>query len=72
MCLRVRRLDEERMTREGAEIRLRLQEDQLAELQEELRRVSENSPRSDSLQMVLTFCTIAHRANTLICLAAYL
>ncbi|XP_035476782.2 cingulin isoform X1 [Scophthalmus maximus] len=44
-------LDEERMTREGAEIRLRLQEDQLAELQEELRRVSENSPRSDSLQM---------------------
>ncbi|KAF0024566.1 hypothetical protein F2P81_023368 [Scophthalmus maximus] len=44
-------LDEERMTREGAEIRLCLQEDQLAELQEELRRVSENSPRSDSLQM---------------------
>uniref|UniRef100_A0A4W6FB54 Cingulin b n=1 Tax=Lates calcarifer TaxID=8187 RepID=A0A4W6FB54_LATCA len=34
----------------GAESRLRLQEDQLAELQEELRRVSENSPHSDSLQ----------------------
>ncbi|XP_071357242.1 cingulin isoform X2 [Trachinotus anak] len=43
-------LAEERMVREGAECRLRLQEDQLAELQEELRRVSENSPHSDSLQ----------------------
>ncbi|XP_044028557.1 cingulin isoform X3 [Siniperca chuatsi] len=43
-------LAEERMAREGAESRLRLQEDQLAELQEELRRVSENSPHSDSLQ----------------------
>ncbi|XP_070702799.1 cingulin isoform X2 [Pempheris klunzingeri] len=42
-------LAEERMAREGAESRLRLQEDQLAELQEELRRVSENSPHSDSL-----------------------
>ncbi|XP_059206121.1 cingulin isoform X2 [Centropristis striata] len=40
----------ERMAREVAESRLRLQEDQLAELQEELRRVSENSPHSDSLQ----------------------
>ncbi|TNN40835.1 Cingulin [Liparis tanakae] len=39
-------LAEERMAREGAESRLRLQEDQLAELQEELRRVSENSPLS--------------------------
>ncbi|XP_029299639.1 cingulin isoform X2 [Cottoperca gobio] len=44
-------LAEERMAREKAESRLRLQEDQLAELQEELRRVSENSPHSDSLQM---------------------
>ncbi|KAM9340015.1 cingulin [Symphorus nematophorus] len=43
-------LAEERMSRELAESRLRLQEDQLAELQEELRRVSENSPHSDSLQ----------------------
>ncbi|XP_067468803.1 cingulin isoform X1 [Thunnus thynnus] len=43
-------LAEERMAREGAESRLRLQEDQLAELQEELRRVSENSPHSDSLE----------------------
>ncbi|XP_023265680.1 cingulin-like isoform X1 [Seriola lalandi dorsalis] len=43
-------LAEERMAREGAESRLRLHEDQLAELQEELRRVSENSPHSDSLQ----------------------
>ncbi|XP_019119704.1 cingulin isoform X1 [Larimichthys crocea] len=44
-------LAEERMSREMAECRLRLQEDQLAELQEELRRVSENSPGSESLQM---------------------
>lgn len=43
-------LAEERMAREAAESRLRLQEDQLAGLQEELRRVSEISPRSDSLQ----------------------
>uniref|UniRef100_A0A3Q1GAC8 Cingulin b n=1 Tax=Acanthochromis polyacanthus TaxID=80966 RepID=A0A3Q1GAC8_9TELE len=43
-------LAEERMAREGAESRLRLQEDQLAGLQEELRRVSENSPHSDSLE----------------------
>ncbi|XP_067354439.1 cingulin isoform X1 [Channa argus] len=43
------KLAEERMAREGAESRLRLQEDQLAELQEELRRVSENYPHSDSL-----------------------
>lgn len=40
----------ERMSRERAESRLRLQEDQLAELQEELRRVSENPPHPDSLQ----------------------
>ncbi|XP_034747042.1 cingulin isoform X2 [Etheostoma cragini] len=44
-------LAEERIAREGAESRLHLQEDQLAELQEELRRVSENSPHSDSLQL---------------------
>ncbi|XP_026156781.1 cingulin isoform X2 [Mastacembelus armatus] len=43
-------LAQERIAREGAESRLRLQEDQLAELQEELRRLSENSPHSDSLQ----------------------
>ncbi|XP_019957581.2 cingulin isoform X2 [Paralichthys olivaceus] len=43
-------LAEERLVREGAETRLRLQEDLLAELQEDLRRVSENSPYSDSLQ----------------------
>ncbi|KAK5911040.1 hypothetical protein CgunFtcFv8_005252 [Champsocephalus gunnari] len=43
-------LAKERMAREGAESRVRLQEDQLAELQEDLRRVSENSPHSDSLQ----------------------
>lgn len=35
------------MAREGAESRLRLQDDQLAELQEELRRASENSPHSE-------------------------
>lgn len=48
----VHRLAKERMSRDVAESRLRLQEDQLAELQEELRRVSENS--SDSLQTVIT------------------
>ena len=48
------------MSREGAETRLRLQEDLLAELQEDLRRVSENSPYSDSLQTVLTFSTHTH------------
>ncbi|XP_075995441.1 cingulin isoform X2 [Genypterus blacodes] len=41
---------EERMAREGAESRLRQQEDVLAMLQEELRTVSEN-PHPDSLQM---------------------
>ncbi|XP_055013648.1 cingulin isoform X2 [Boleophthalmus pectinirostris] len=40
----------ERMSREAAESRLRLQEDQLAGLQEELRRVSEFAPPSDSIQ----------------------
>ncbi|XP_028317133.1 cingulin isoform X2 [Gouania willdenowi] len=43
-------LAEERMARDKADSRVRLQEDQLAELQEELRRVSENGPQSDSLQ----------------------
>uniref|UniRef100_A0A3Q3R5Y1 Myosin tail domain-containing protein n=1 Tax=Monopterus albus TaxID=43700 RepID=A0A3Q3R5Y1_MONAL len=43
-------LQQERTAREGAESRLHVQEDQLAELQEELRRFSENSPHSDSLQ----------------------
>ncbi|XP_061753439.1 cingulin isoform X3 [Nerophis ophidion] len=41
---------EERITREMCESRMRLQEDQLAELQEELRRVSERAPPSDSLR----------------------
>lgn len=41
------------MSTEVAESRLRLQEDQLAELQEELRRISENSTHSDSMQAVL-------------------
>nr|XP_043908851.1 cingulin isoform X2 [Solea senegalensis] len=43
-------LAQERMARELAETRQRLLEDQLAELQEDLRRFSENSPHSDSLQ----------------------
>ncbi|XP_051948243.1 cingulin-like isoform X2 [Xyrauchen texanus] len=42
-----------RMDREGAESRLRHQEDQLAQLQEELRRMSENSPQSDTIQLDL-------------------
>lgn len=42
------------MDRERAESRLRLQEDELAHLQEELRRMSENSPQSDTLQLVCT------------------
>lgn len=46
------RLAAERLSREVAESRLRLQEDQLAQLQEELRRVSENAPQSDSFQTV--------------------
>lgn len=48
ILMHVCRLDEERMARGKAETRLHLQEDQLAELQEELRRVSENLPPSDS------------------------
>uniref|UniRef100_A0A668A2Q8 Cingulin b n=1 Tax=Myripristis murdjan TaxID=586833 RepID=A0A668A2Q8_9TELE len=43
------KLAELRMAREGAESRVRQQEDQLAELQEELRRLSESSPHTDSL-----------------------
>lgn len=43
-------LTEERMSREAAESRLRLQEDQLAGLQEELRRVSELTPPSEGTQ----------------------
>lgn len=43
-------LAEERIAREIAESRLHMLEDQLAELQEELRRVSENSCHSDSMQ----------------------
>lgn len=51
------------MARELAESRLRLQEDQLAELQEELRRVAENSPHSHSLQTVLPFCTTTDKTE---------
>lgn len=40
------------MDREVAESRLRQQEDQLAQLQEELRRMMENSPQSDTMQLV--------------------
>ncbi|CAL8295050.1 unnamed protein product [Merluccius merluccius] len=43
-------LAEGRMAREAAESTVRQQEDQLAGLQEELRRISEGSPLSDSLQ----------------------
>uniref|UniRef100_A0A3Q3D3J0 Cingulin b n=1 Tax=Hippocampus comes TaxID=109280 RepID=A0A3Q3D3J0_HIPCM len=43
-------LTEERLGREMAESRLRLQEDQLAELQEALRRVSETASHPDSLR----------------------
>ncbi|XP_067217431.1 cingulin isoform X2 [Chanodichthys erythropterus] len=42
-----------RMDREVAESRLRQQEDQLAQLQEELRRMMENSPQSDTMQLDL-------------------
>ncbi|XP_039534517.1 cingulin isoform X1 [Pimephales promelas] len=42
-----------RMDRELVESRLRQQEDQLAHLQEELRRMSENSPQSDTMQLDL-------------------
>lgn len=40
-------LAEGRMAREGAESAVRQQEDQLAEMQEELRRISEGSPHGD-------------------------
>uniref|UniRef100_A0A1A8RP54 Cingulin b n=1 Tax=Nothobranchius rachovii TaxID=451742 RepID=A0A1A8RP54_9TELE len=43
-------LSAERIDKELAESRLHLQEDQLAQLQEELRRVSDNLPQSDSFQ----------------------
>lgn len=43
-----------RMDREAAESRLRQQEDQLAQLQEELRRTLEISPQSDTMQLVRT------------------
>lgn len=46
------RLVELRLEKEGAESRFHQQEDQLAQLQEELRRVSESTPQTDSLQMV--------------------
>ena len=56
------------MAREGAESRVRLQEDQLAELQEDLRRVSENSPHSDSLQTVLTLLDTEKHDLSSVCL----
>ncbi|KAJ3608800.1 hypothetical protein NHX12_023330 [Muraenolepis orangiensis] len=43
----VLKLAEGRMAREGAESAVRQQEDQLAEMQEELRRISEGSPHGD-------------------------
>ncbi|XP_056438452.1 cingulin isoform X2 [Gadus chalcogrammus] len=43
-------LAEGRMAREASESTVRQQEDQLAALQEELRRISEGSPYSDSVQ----------------------
>ncbi|XP_065143335.1 cingulin isoform X2 [Paramisgurnus dabryanus] len=46
-------LVELRMDRERAESRLRMQEDELAHLQEELRRMSENLPQSDTLRLDL-------------------
>lgn len=52
VCMHVCRLAMESMSREAAESRLRLLEDQLAELQEELRRVSEASFHPGSLQTV--------------------
>lgn len=52
VCVCVFRLAQERMSRELSESRQRLQEDQLAELQEELRRFSESSPYSGSLHTV--------------------
>ncbi|XP_059365184.1 cingulin-like isoform X2 [Carassius carassius] len=42
-----------RMDREAAESRLRQQEDQLAQLQEELRRMLENLPQSDTMPLDL-------------------
>lgn len=45
------------MSRELSESRQRLQEDQLAELQEELRRFSESSPYSGSLHTVSDIVT---------------
>ena len=58
------RLAAERMSRELSESRLHLQEDQLAQLQEELRRVSENSPQADSMQTVCTLHKNAHRCTS--------
>lgn len=49
--LDVFRMVELRMDRELVESRLRQQEDQLAQLQEELRRMPENS-QSDTMQLV--------------------
>lgn len=40
------------MEKEGVESRFQQKEDQLAQLQEELRRVSESTPPTDSLHMV--------------------
>ncbi|KAF4080397.1 hypothetical protein AMELA_G00170170 [Ameiurus melas] len=45
------RLEELHLEKEGAESRFHQQEDQLAQLQEELRRVSESTPQTDLVQM---------------------
>ncbi|XP_031722429.1 cingulin isoform X3 [Anarrhichthys ocellatus] len=55
-------LAEERMARVGADSRLRLQEDQLAELQEELRRVSENSLHSVQTNVMTLQADLAEAA----------
>ncbi|KAF7686193.1 cingulin isoform X1 [Silurus meridionalis] len=47
------RMAELRLEKEGLESRFHQQEDQLAQLQDELRRVSENTPQSDTLHMDL-------------------
>ncbi|XP_053087413.1 cingulin isoform X1 [Pangasianodon hypophthalmus] len=47
------RLVELRLEKEGVESRFHQQEDQLAQLQEELRRVSESTPQTDSMHMDL-------------------
>ncbi|KAI5607779.1 cingulin-like isoform X2, partial [Silurus asotus] len=53
VCVCVCVMAELRLEKEGLESRFHQQEDQLAQLQDELRRVSENTPQSDTLHMDL-------------------